>query len=183
MLTWLFKSVNIHVVILLFIAGSAFAGEHLDLPDYSKEYNAERDPIGDISVARVKAIEKDKLLLLIAGGDWCSWCLVLDKDIKRNKKFRDIFEIVKVYIGPENQNNELFSKFPKVIAFPHFFILNTRLELVGSQSVSSFEGSDQFSSRRRYNRHYMNEFLDQWADYLKGPVDHQMQPVAKTLPH
>ncbi len=142
-----------------------------DLPAYSKSYDPGRDPFNDLVLATNEAEATNRLVLLIVGGDWCSWCLVLEKYLEKNEEFSiafyQTFEVVKIFYGTENENEFFLSKFPRIKAYPHFFIMDANFGLLGSQNSSSLEKRKKFPlSPERYREEYMNEFLNKWADYL-----------------
>ena len=60
-------------------------------------------------VAHAKA--EGKLVLAIAGGDWCIWCHYLNAFVKKNenveKALYDTFVIVKVYYGDDNNEGNI----------------------------------------------------------------------------
>jgi thioredoxin-related protein len=53
-----------------------------ELPAYSRVYDESRDPIVDGREALKLAQETQRKVLIEVGGDWCSWCHVLDGFIK-----------------------------------------------------------------------------------------------------
>ena len=59
---------------------------------------------------------RDKLVLLISGGDWCSWChylaAFLEHEAAIDAALHDVFVVQKVYVGDENMNKEFFAGLP-----------------------------------------------------------------------
>ena len=75
-------------------------------------YDPKADPFEQYHEAVATAEAQGKLVLVIAGGDWCSWCHRLDRFLDRNDDVRarlaDAFVVMKVYVGDENYNETFF---------------------------------------------------------------------------
>src|SRR5262245_20053151 len=86
---------------LLALAPACFAGEP-KLPGY----DAKADPQIALDRALVEARASNKKVLVVAGGDWCSWCHYLESFIAKNKDVDDAihhsFITVKAYYGQDN---------------------------------------------------------------------------------
>ncbi len=70
----------------LLFNGAACAGDHLwsqSLPDYSQGYDETRDPARDLAAATAKASAEGKKVLLLVGGEWCSWCQEMNRFLDR----------------------------------------------------------------------------------------------------
>ena len=50
------------------------------------DYDPERDNVDLVTNAMGRAASEDKQVLLILGGDWCSWCKVLENDIDESEE-------------------------------------------------------------------------------------------------
>lgn len=71
-------------------------------------YNPEADAQQDIKTAVANASENNHHVLLIIGGNWCPWCIKLNKYIKEEaevaKALANDYEVVKVNYSKENKN-------------------------------------------------------------------------------
>lgn len=70
----------------LLFNGAACAGDHLwsqSLPAYSQGYDETRDPARDLAAATAKASAEGKKVLLLVGGEWCSWCQEMNRFLDR----------------------------------------------------------------------------------------------------
>lgn len=178
------KIAKLLILLLSVCAGyNAFPDESAELPEYAKRYDPKRDPFSDLAMASQVAKEEGRLVLLIVGGSWCSWCHVLDRYFARDDEFRaafyETFEIVKIYYGRKNKNKNFLSKFPKIIGVPHFFILDGKFRILGSQETGALERKRPFStSPERYSKKYMSIFLEYWREYLQNLPHDPANPIA-----
>lgn len=124
-------------------------------------YDPHSDPFADYQAAIAKAIETDKLVLIIAGGDWCRWCHVLNRFVSKNQdveqRLNDTFIIMKVYVGPENFNELFFSQLPQAYGAPHFWVISPEREVLASQSTGKLE-----RGRSDYDKTSFLAFIDHW---------------------
>ena len=71
------------------------------------KFDAARDPARDLEVALRMAQATGRRVVVEVGGEWCSWCHILDRFFEANpdlKRFRDANYIwLKVNWSPENQ--------------------------------------------------------------------------------
>jgi thioredoxin-related protein len=144
---------------------TASCGEKEELPAFSTKYNQNADPATDIDYAVKIAQEEGKRILLEVGGDWCPWCNAFDK-FKEDKSdvadyINDNFVLVKIYYGPGNYNNKFLSGMPRLVATPHFYVL----ESDGTTLVS--QGSEELEKGRSYDRLKVMSFLQQWTKKKK----------------
>lgn len=150
-------------LIVLIASGLYSCGEkEVELPNFSKMYNQAANPEEDVNYAIKIAKEENKRILLLVGGDWCPWCNAFDKYInidkpKIAKYLHKNFVLVKVYYGPGNYNNKFFASLPRLIATPHFYVL----ESDGSTLLS--QGSEEFEKGRSYDELKLMSFLQQWV--------------------
>lgn len=124
-------------------------------------YDPNRSAEDDVKTAVAKAKSGGKYILIQVGGDWCGWCHLMSKYFKENEKVanslaRD-YLIVKVNYSEENRNAEFLSKYPKVKAYPHLFVLDSDGKLLHSQGTAELEEG------KGYNEEKMLAFLSKWA--------------------
>ncbi len=115
----------------------------------------------DSAVATAKA--EDKLLLLISGGDWCSWChylaAFLERETAIDAALHDVFVVQKVYVGEENLNKEFFAGLPEAAGAPHFWVLSPGGELLASQDTLPLE-----DGAKSYDPKKFLAFVAQWRE-------------------
>ena len=133
-----------------------------DLPDYSKNYVEGHDPEADLEFAIQDATDSGRRILIFVGGDWCPWCRALDKFMYEDhpevaEYLHEHFVLLKVYYGKGNYNRAFLSGFPRLVATPHFFVLDSDGTLLYSQQTEVLEKG------RSYDKLKLMTFLRKWA--------------------
>lgn len=133
-----------------------------NLPDFSKQYAPEHDPEANLEFAIGDAEESGRRILLFVGGDWCPWCRALDTFMNEDHPeigayLHEHFVLMKVYYGKENYNRTFLAGFPKLVATPHFFVLDSDGSLLHSQQTEALEKG------RSYDKLKLMVFLKKWA--------------------
>ena len=125
------------------------------------KYDPKRDGEADIKEAVLEAQRTGKRLLIDVGGEWCIWCHILDKFFDQNPKLLEYreqnFVMVKINYSPENENKKLLSRYPKIVEFPHLFVLDRDGKLIHSQDTGKLEEG------KSYNVEKVSTFLRKWA--------------------
>ncbi len=126
-------------------------------------YEPHADPFEAYHAAIEQAQQENKYLLIIAGGDWCHWCHVLDRFVARDAevdaKLHDTFVVMKVYVGFDNYNDDFFSQLPPAKGAPHFWIVSPEKEVLASQSTGGFEAG---KGKSEYDKRAFLTFIDTW---------------------
>lgn len=139
------------------VTASKFSGE---LPDYSRVYDAHRNPNADGRKALKLAEETQRKVLIEVGGDWCSWCHVLDRFIKEHpdveKRLHEIFVVLKVNISDANDNADFMRVFPPVKGYPHMYITDSSGNVLHSQDTAEFRENKKYSERQ------LMVFFERW---------------------
>jgi thiol:disulfide interchange protein len=140
---------------LLALAGIAHAGA---FPD---RFDPARDAAADVAQAVATAKAEGKRVIVDVGGEWCTWCHILDRFIAGNADVGALIERnyvwVKVNYSKENRNEALLSRWPKIGGYPHLFVLDANGELVHSQDTSVLEAG------RGYDKSRVMAFLTRFA--------------------
>jgi len=127
-------------------------------------YDPEADVFEQYQVAVAQAQAQNKLVLVMAGGDWCHWCNVLNKFVTRHDDvetaLNDTFVVMKVYVGEQNYNEMFFSQLPQAKGVPHFWIISPARDILASQSTKPFELASR--SKSGYNKEAFLKFIAQW---------------------
>ena len=107
-----------------------------------------RDAAADVATAAAMAKAQRKRVLVDVGGEWCSWCHILDNFIASNadvkKLVDDHYVWVKVNWSPQNKNEALLSRWPKIKGYPHLFVLDGTGALVHSQDTGALEAGNNY---------------------------------------
>jgi len=137
------------------LASSAFAQ---DLP---AKFDPARDPAKDVAAAAAAAKAQGKRVIVDVGGEWCSWCHILDRFIDGDADVRALrdrgYVWVKVNWSRENKNEAFLSRWPKIDGYPHLFVLDGDGKLLHSQETGSLE------SGKSYDKAKFVDFLRRWS--------------------
>ena len=129
------------------------------------QFDPARDPAADLETAKVEAQRGGKRIMLDVGGEWCSWCHLLDTFMEGDselRRFRDANYVwMKVNYSPENENAKFLSRFPQIKGYPHLFVLDAEGELLHSQFTGDLEKG------KGYDRAKFDAFLKAWAPPAK----------------
>lgn len=141
----------IWLVIFLFFGMHAHAVPDV-IPSYSKSYDAARDPFADGRAAIKLAGETNRRVLIEVGGNWCTWCHVLDRFLTQHPslyaRLHATFVVLKVNVDDQNDNAEFLSVFPKPLGYPHMYITDNDGTIVSSQDTAEFLQNGQYSEQR-----------------------------------
>lgn len=130
-------------------------------------YDPEADPFEQYHEAVERARAENKLVLVIAGGDWCGWCHRLSKFMKADdvhNRVDDTFVVVKVYVGDENYNEFFFSQLPAARGAPHFWVISPEKQVLKSQSTAAFE------RKKGYDKNVFLGFIDEWKKHTAATL-------------
>jgi hypothetical protein len=129
-------------------------------------YDPKADPFEQYHEAVASAAVQGKLVLVIAGGDWCTWCHRLDRFLDRNDDVRlrleDAFVVMKVYVGDENYNEAFFEQLPRAHGAPHFWIVSPERVVLASQSTGALE-----RGKRGYDKDEFLGFIERWKQHAR----------------
>jgi thiol:disulfide interchange protein len=124
-------------------------------------YDPARDAEQDIREAVAEAKRTGKHVFVEVGGEWCSWCHIMDRYFDEHRPLLDLraknYVFVKVNFSPENENKQVLSHYPPVTGYPHVFILDGTGKLLHSEETNLLEAG------RSYDLDKFTEFLNEWA--------------------
>jgi thiol:disulfide interchange protein len=125
------------------------------------KFDPARDAAADVATAAAMAKAQHKRVLVDVGGEWCPWCHILDRFVAANadvkKLVDDNYVWVKVNWSPQNKNEALLARWPKVKGYPHLFVLDDAGALLHSQNTDALEAGDT------YDKDKMLAFLRQFG--------------------
>ena len=130
------------------------------LPAYSQSYDPARDPFADGRAALQLAQQTGRRVLIEVGGNWCSWCLQLDRFLAENQQIREQlhrhFVVLKVNISEKNDNAEFMAGFPKPLGYPHIYVADADGKIIFSKNTA------QLLENSRYSVTRFQQFIDRW---------------------
>lgn len=120
--------------------------------DLPQRFDPARDAAADVATAVVLAKAQGKRVLVDVGGEWCSWCHILDRFVDTEPEVRRLrdehYVWVKVNFSPANRNEALLARWPKVKGYPHLFVLDDQGQLVHSQPTGELEAGKSYDPRK-----------------------------------
>jgi thiol:disulfide interchange protein len=136
---------------------------------YKPQENAEKalDDVID------RAQENNKHVFVQIGGNWCVWCARFNdfttSDSSIDSTIRANFEVYHLNYSPDNRNNELMEryKFPQRFGFPVFLILNSKGDLIHTQSSWFLE------SGKSYDKEKVLAFFNDWSPRALDPAQYK----------
>jgi len=138
-----------------------------------KPYNPQADAKKEVQTAVNKAAQDDKHVLLIIGGNWCPWCLKLNKYIKEEIEVAALlakeFEVVKVNYSKENKNTDLLTdlEFPQRFGYPVLVVLD------GSGKRIHTQNSAYLELNKGYSKEKVLGFLKKWTSGAIDPANYK----------
>ncbi len=124
-------------------------------------FDPTRDAASDLSAAIAEASRTGKRVLVDVGGNWCSWCLRMERFVEAHPDLAALrdkyFVTVKVNYSAENTNRALLSKYPAIPGYPHLFVLDGSGRLLQSQDTSALEDGKTYSLQK------FPAFLKKWG--------------------
>ena len=142
---------------ILLASQALFAAENI--------FDPTRDPAKDLTAAEAQAKAEHKNILLDVGGNWCSWCHLLDRTLHENADLKSALEshfvVLHVNWSRENENEAFLSHYPKADGFPYLLVLSPEGKLLHAQPTSPLEADHKLGSG--YNLEAMRAFLKAWA--------------------
>ncbi len=129
--------------------------------NFAAKFDPKRDAAKDLADAVAKAKAEHKHVIVDVGGEWCVWCLRMDKFMQGNAQIMEAvnahFVWVKINYSDENNNKDVLAQFPKIKGYPHLFVLDQNGSVLQSQSTGAFE------QEKSYNADTIIHFLREWA--------------------
>lgn len=166
---------KIYIIVFLLVASFSFSqvaaedaeakkkqleAERALLP---KPYNESEDAEVKVSELLLKAKAENKNVLMQVGGNWCIWCLRLNKFIQDNDELKQLADNNYVYYhlnwSPKNKNEKFFKKYKnpgEKKGYPVFMILNPKGKLIHVQETGSLEEG------KGYSKEKVQTFLEAW---------------------
>ncbi|MEP6848096.1 MAG: thioredoxin family protein [Acidobacteriota bacterium] len=163
------------VVILVMLSGSLINGQTKSGPAVRNDVaQARKDPFprekfdpqrnakADVDAAVITAKASNKRIILDIGGEWCIWCVYMDKFFYQHPELAkvrdDNFVWVKINFSPENENKEFLATFPDPPkGYPHLYVSDQDGKLLYSKDTSELEEPHAYSLTR------FTAFLEEWS--------------------
>lgn len=134
-------------------------------------YNPSADAAKDIKTAVTTAKAQHKNVLIMAGGNWCSWCREFNRFSKADAKIDSVinagFVLYHLNYSKENENKKVFASldYPQRFGYPSFIILNQKGERIHTQNSEYLE-----DGKKSYNPQKVQSFLEMWSPRALNPA-------------
>ncbi|MEP7164213.1 MAG: thioredoxin family protein [Ferruginibacter sp.] len=134
------------------------------LAQETKLYNPAADAEKDIAAAIKEARAAHKYVLIMGGGNWCSWCVEFARFTKADPQIDSVINSAFVWYhlnySKENKNSKILARYgyPQRFGFPVFIILNEQGERIHTQNSEYLE-----DGKKSYNKNKVQEFLEMWS--------------------
>ena len=130
-------------------------------PTIREKFDPTRDPKADLETAIAAAAKSGKRIILDVGGEWCSWCIYMDRFFVKNPTLSEIrddnFIWVKVNMSEQNENRAFLSSYPEPRGYPHLYVLTKTGKLLHSHDTSDLENGKIYDLAR------FTRFLKTWS--------------------
>lgn len=140
-----------------------------------KLYDPNADAKKNIADLMKQAAKEKKNIFIMAGGNWCSWCLEFNRFTHAETQLDSILQadylVYHLNYSPENKNLPSFAKlgYPQRFGFPSFIILDENGNRLHTQNSAYLEQG------RSYNKRKVREFLLGWKRAAYNPASYNAQ--------
>lgn len=136
-------------------------GAAVGLANLPERFDPRRDPAADLANALALAQQTGRRVMVDLGGEWCTWCHIMDRFFAAHPDLQALRERhyvwLKINYSRENPNTAFLKRWPKVQGYPHLFVLDASGALLHSQDTSALE------SGRSYSIEAVRALLARWA--------------------
>ncbi|MBL0174329.1 MAG: thioredoxin family protein [Ignavibacteria bacterium] len=150
---------NPYVFLVLLLSAMAVAQEKQAV----KIYNPDADAGKEVQQAIARAAAEGKQVLAQVGGNWCPWCIRLEKLFSGNDTIaamiRDNYVFVRVNYSTENKNLPLLARYgnPQRFGFPVLLVIDAKGMLLHTQDSGFLEEGKAHSPEK------VLAFLSKWT--------------------
>lgn len=126
-----------------------------------KPFDPVRDAGKDLHAAMEQAQREHKNILMDVGGNWCGWCLVLDRMLHEDQELHALLEknyvLLHVNVSKENENLDFLGPYPKATGYPAWYVLSPKGKLLKAEDTSELEQTHKLDAG--YNKETVKTFL------------------------
>ncbi len=143
--------------VAVLLMGGALAAQAAD-----KVFDPKRDPAQDLRAAETQAQAEHKNILMDVGGNWCPWCMLLDRTLAEDAELRELLQahyvVLRVNWSRDNENVAFLRNYPKPAGYPAWYVLSAEGKLLKSEAdTSGLEADHKLGSG--YNKDALRRFL------------------------
>jgi thiol:disulfide interchange protein len=130
-----------------------------------KPFDPTRDATKDLHAAMEQARAEHKNILMDVGGNWCPWCILLDRTLHDDPELHALLEknyvLLHVNFSRENENLNFLGPYPKAKGYPAWYVLSAKGKLLKAEDTSELEQTHQLDAG--YNTATLKAFLTENA--------------------
>ena len=130
-----------------------------------KLFDPTRDSTKDLRAAIDQAQRQHKNILMDVGGNWCPWCVLLDRTLVEDPELHGLidknFVLLHVNFSKENENLDFLGPYPKAKGYPAWYVLSPKGKLLKAEDTSELEQTHQLNAG--YNKDTLRTFLTENA--------------------
>ncbi len=143
---------------VMLVSAAAWAAE--------KPFDPGSDPAKDLQAAMQRAQAEHKNILMDVGGNWCGWCLVLEKTLHEDPELEGLLEknyvVLHVNWSKENENAKFLKRYPEPAGYPSWYVLSPEGRLLKAENdTSELEANHKLD--QGYNKEALKKFLVKYA--------------------
>ena len=137
------------------------------VPAYAadKVFDPTRDANKDLHAAMAEAQKEHKNILMDVGGNWCPWCILLDRMLNDDAELHALLEknyvLLHVNFSRENENLDFLGPYPKAKGYPAWYVLSPKGKLLKAEDTSELEQTHKLDAG--YNKDTLKKFLHENA--------------------
>jgi thiol:disulfide interchange protein len=143
--------------------------------DLPTKFDPHRDAAKDMVTAQNLAKATGKRVLVDVGGEWCTWCRMLDRFVASQPQISALigsqYVWVKVNYSAENKNTAVLSKWPKIRGYPYLLVLDGAGRLLHAQGVQGLETETEKEADENYDPDRVMAFLNRYATAANVPAE------------
>jgi len=147
------------------VAGVLALGISVMVHAADKPFDPTRDSARDLHAAMEQAHREHKNILMDVGGNWCPWCIVLDRTLHEDQELHALLEknyvLLHVNFSRENENLAFLGAYPKAKGYPAWYVLSPKGELLKAEDTSELEQTHKLDAG--YNKATLVTFLTETA--------------------
>jgi thiol:disulfide interchange protein len=141
------------VAVVLGMTMFAYAAERL--------FDPTRNSARDLKAAIEQARSEHKNILMDVGGNWCPWCILLDRTLNDDPELHALlaknYVLLHVNFSRENENLNFLGPYPKATGYPAWYVLSPKGELLKAEDTSELEQTHKIDAG--YNKETLKKFL------------------------
>lgn len=151
------------LVLSSLITINVLTAQNTTLQSKKKLYNPSANAKVDIANTLKRAESERKHVLIQIGGNWCGWCILLDRKLNSNDTLKNAlmnnFIVYHLNYSSENKNADILASmgYPQRFGFPVLIVLDSKGNRLHTQNTSYLEEG------KGHNTKKVLAFLNNWS--------------------